>query len=129
MFNLGPMEILVIALVGLIVLGPDKLPELAREAGRMLRTLREMASSSRNQLREELGPEFSDVDLTNLNPREALRRAVFGDDDFSDLDPRTFLQSRDEPTEAPQRVSLDKGAPAQRPLTPGERAPYDVDAT
>ena len=73
MFNVGPMELLVLAIVGLIVLGPDKLPGLARDAARMLRTLRDLATGARQQLRDELGPEFADVDLRNLNPRTALR--------------------------------------------------------
>src|SRR3954451_7146196 len=74
------MEFVVLALVGIVVLGPDRLPQFARDAARMLRTLRDLATGAREQLREELGPEFADVDLRNLNPRTAVQRAVFGDD-------------------------------------------------
>lgn len=134
MFNLGPTEIVVIALVGLIVLGPDKLPELARQAGRMLRTLRDMATGARSQLREELGPEFADVDWRDLDPRTAIQRAVLGDDvDLSKLNPRTFLQETftgaDGQNEPAGRVSLRKDAPAQQPRSGGEQVPYDTDAT
>jgi sec-independent protein translocase protein TatB len=89
-FNIGPMELLVLALVGLVVLGPDRLPGLARDAARLLRNLREMATGAREQLRDELGPEFADVDLRNLNPRTAVQRAIFGDEtpDLSKYDPR-----------------------------------------
>lgn len=80
MFNIGPMEAVVLALVGIVVLGPDRLPQFARDAARMLRTLRDLATGAREQLRDELGPEFADVDLRNLNPRTAVQRAVFGDD-------------------------------------------------
>src|ERR1700753_2708025 len=73
MFNIGPFELLVVAFVGLVVLGPDRLPGLARDAARMLKTLREMATGARTQLRDELGPEFADIDLRNLNPRTAQR--------------------------------------------------------
>jgi sec-independent protein translocase protein TatB len=92
-FNVGPLELMVLALVGLVVLGPDRLPGLARDAARMLRTLRELATGAREQLRDELGPEFADVDLRNLNPRTAIQRAVFGDEELPDLskyDPRRF---------------------------------------
>jgi sec-independent protein translocase protein TatB len=92
MFNIGPMELLVLAIVGLIVLGPDKLPNLARDAAKMLRTLRDLATGARQQLRDELGPEFADVDLRSLNPRTALRDMVFGDDDPSDYHPRNALR-------------------------------------
>ncbi len=55
-FNIGPLELIVLAFVGLVVLGPERLPGLARDAGRLLRGLREMATGARTQLREELGP-------------------------------------------------------------------------
>jgi sec-independent protein translocase protein TatB len=91
-FNIGPMEFLVLGVVALIVIGPEKLPALARDAARMIRSLREMATGARQQLKDELGPEFADVDLRNLNPRTAVQRAVFGDDvpDFGKYNPRRF---------------------------------------
>jgi sec-independent protein translocase protein TatB len=89
-FNVGPFELAVLAIVGLIVLGPDRLPGLAKDAARLLRSLRDMATGARQQLRDELGPEFADVDLRNLNPRAAVAKAVFGDEmpDLSKYDPR-----------------------------------------
>jgi sec-independent protein translocase protein TatB len=89
-FNIGPFELAVLAIVGLIVLGPDRLPGLAKDAARLLRSLRDMATGARQQLRDELGPEFADMDLRNLNPRAAVAKAVFGDDvpDLSKYDPR-----------------------------------------
>jgi sec-independent protein translocase protein TatB len=93
MFNIGPMEVVVLAIVGLIVLGPDRLPGLTRDAARLLRNLRDLATGARQQLRDELGPEFADVDLRNLNPRTAVQRVVFGDDlDLSKLNPRTAMR-------------------------------------
>lgn len=135
MFNVGPMELLVLAIVGIIVVGPDKLPGLAKDAARLLRTLRDLAQGARTQLRDELGPEFADVDLRNLNPRTALRRAVLGDEefDFDKLSPRTFLQDAiskdDEPPRggSPSAVSMTK--PPAPPLGRDEQAPYDTDAT
>lgn len=93
MFNIGPFEMVVLAIVGLLVLGPERLPGFARQAAQVLRTLRDLATGAQRQLREELGPEFADVDLRNLNPRTVVRRAIFDDDfDFDDLDPRTKLR-------------------------------------
>ncbi|MGN6608689.1 MAG: sec-independent translocase [Jatrophihabitans sp.] len=80
MFNIGPMEMLVLAIVGLVVLGPDRLPDIARDAARLLRTLRDIATGARQQLKDELGPEFADVDLRNLNPRTAVQRALLGEE-------------------------------------------------
>ena len=57
-----------------------------RVSGRLARKGR----GARQQLRDELGPEFADVDLRNLNPRAAVAKAVFGDElpDLSKYDPR-----------------------------------------
>lgn len=148
MFQIGPMEIVVLALVGLIVLGPEKLPGLARDAARMLRTLREMATGARQQLRDELGPEFADIDLRSLNPRTAVQRAVFGDDvpDLSKYDPRrynpgaalrdTILGEESDEAEPVKPVSMTKQPPAQangnrpRPRPrPRPRTAYDDEAT
>jgi sec-independent protein translocase protein TatB len=112
MFNIGPLEFLVLAVVGLIVLGPDRLPGLARDAARMIRTLRELANGARTQLRDELGPEFEDLDLRSLNPRTAIQRVLMGEDD----DPP--------PTERPATRP-----PVQKPLAADEAAPFDEDAT
>ncbi|WP_375482320.1 sec-independent translocase [uncultured Jatrophihabitans sp.] len=93
MFNIGPFEFVVLAIVAIVVVGPDRLPKLARDAAEMLRTLRDLATGAREQLREELGPEFADIDLRNLNPRTAVQRAVFGDDvDLGRLNPRNALR-------------------------------------
>jgi sec-independent protein translocase protein TatB len=141
-FGVGPFEVAVLAIVGLIVLGPDKLPDLARDAARMIRSLRDMATGARQQLRDELGPEFADVDLRNLNPRTAVQRAVFGDDvpDLRKYDPRKFnpgatvrdaILGEDEPVKP---VSMTKQPPAEangaRPRPkPGPGRTYDSDAT
>jgi sec-independent protein translocase protein TatB len=139
-FNIGPMEFLVLGIVAVIVIGPDRLPGLAREAARMLKTLRELATGARTQLRDELGPEFADLgldELRNLNPRTAIQRAILGDpetgvradlrkldprEDLRDADPRRAIREMDD-----EPVSLDK--PVERPLGRGEQAPYDEDAT
>lgn len=93
MFNVGPWEFLVLAIVGIVVIGPEKLPGLARDAAQMLRTLRELALGARQQLKDELGPEFADVDLRTLNPRTAVSRVIFGDEDLTTMSPRTALRS------------------------------------
>jgi sec-independent protein translocase protein TatB len=57
MFNVGGGEILVILLVALLVLGPDKLPEAARNAGRFYRQVRQMSSGFQQEIREAMGDE------------------------------------------------------------------------
>jgi sec-independent protein translocase protein TatB len=154
-FNIGPMEFLILAVVAVIVLGPDRLPGLARDAARMIRTLRDLATGARTQLRDELGPEFADLDLRNLNPRTALQRAILGDEEtglrgeLRNLDPREDfrditsdlredyarpLHGGDYPSppaqpETPAEPQVSMRKPPERPLGRGESAPYDEDAT
>ena len=119
-FNLGPLEIGVLILVALVVFGPDRLPTLARDAARMIKTLRELAQGARTQLRDELGPELGNLDLASLNPRTALRRALLDDDEPVAAPPSGAGPPL--PAEEPPR-------PAPIPLARGEEAPYDGDAT
>lgn len=78
--QLGWGEILVIALVGLIVLGPERLPHYAREAGKMLRNLRTMANNATNEIKNELGPELADLDVRDLHPKAMLRKYMDAED-------------------------------------------------
>ena len=45
MFNISPLEIMVLAVIALIVLGPQRLPEMARSVGRGMREFRAALSS------------------------------------------------------------------------------------
>jgi len=130
-FNIGPLEFVVLAAVALIVFGPDRLPQLAKDAARTLRTLRDVAQGARTQLNSELGPEFADFDLSSLNPRTAIKNALLGDDDFSSLNPgqaiSRALRGEDDPVKP--AVDLAKPEPASPPLAVGERAPFDPDTT
>jgi sec-independent protein translocase protein TatB len=93
MFNVGPLELIVLAFVGLVVLGPDRLPGIARDAARMIRTLRDLATDARTQMQDELGPEFADIDLRSLNPRTAITKALLGEDaDPNALKARNLVQ-------------------------------------
>ena len=120
-FNLGPFEIGVIIIVALIVFGPDRLPQLAKDAARMLRTLRDLTNNARTQLQDELGPEFGNIDIRSFNPRTALQRALFDDDD-----PAPARGTNGYHAPAPAR---EPEPPAPRPLGRDESAPYDADAT
>jgi sec-independent protein translocase protein TatB len=108
MFGVGLPELAVIAFVAMLVFGPDKLPEFARQAGRMARKLREFAHEARDELREELGPEYADLDLRDLDPRTIVRKHIIE------------AMNEDVP-EAPRSMV--------NPVADGELPPYDVDAT
>ena len=76
MFGVGLLELTVIALVAIVVLGPERLPELARQAAQLIHKARAMAHSARDELRSELGPEYSDLELRDLDPRNIVRKHI-----------------------------------------------------
>src|SRR3954452_23089161 len=108
MFGVGIPELAVIAFVAVLVFGPDKLPEFARQAGRMARKMREFANDARDELREELGPDYADLDFKDLDPRTIVRKHII---------------------EAMNEDPEDKLPPAARPLTDDEPPPWDLEAT
>src|SRR3954449_8209405 len=111
MFNqIGWSELIVLAIIGLVVLGPERLPKAAADAARMLRQLRTMARSATADLKAELGPEMADLDLASLHPRRMMQSMLDDDADAAG-------------------VATPVGRPGQVPLQPGEAPPYDADAT
>jgi len=76
-FDLSITKILVLAVIALIVFGPNELPKVASQAGRMLRDLRRIAEGAKADLRDGLGPEFQDFDFQDLNPKTFVRKHLF----------------------------------------------------
>ncbi len=76
MLGMGWPEIGLILVVGLLLFGPDKLPGMAKQAGQFVRTVRQMAENAKNDLGREMGQDFSELNLRDLDPREVVRRHV-----------------------------------------------------
>lgn len=107
MFGVGLTEMAVIAFVAVLVFGPDRLPDLARQAGQMVRKARKLAHAARDELRTELGPEYADLELRDLDPRTIVRKHI--------------LEAIDEEDDAaPQPAST---------LAAGATPPFDTEAT
>jgi sec-independent protein translocase protein TatB len=69
----GP-EFVLLLVIAVILFGPERLPDLARKAARLLRYLRTVAGNAQQQLSKELGPDFENVDFRDLNPRAFVQK-------------------------------------------------------
>ncbi len=76
MFGINPAEFIVLLAVAAVVLGPERLPQYAQSLARLVRELRKMAQGASRQVREELGPEFDEIDWQKLDPRQYDPRRI-----------------------------------------------------
>lgn len=128
--NIGWGEMLLLVVVGLVVLGPERLPGAIRWTSGAIRQARDYLTGATSQLREELGPEFEDLrqplsefqKLRGMTPRAALTKHLLDGDD-------SWITGEFENSSVkPQSAQMPTQPPAS-PLTPGQPAPFDADAT
>jgi sec-independent protein translocase protein TatB len=79
-FDLSLSKLLFLAVIALIVFGPNELPKVAAQVGRFLRDLRRIADGATAELKEGLGPEFQNFELDDLNPRRFVSKHLFDDE-------------------------------------------------
>ncbi len=82
-FNFPELALLIV--LAIVIFGSDKLPELARKTARIIAYLRRIGNDARGQLRQELGPEFDDIRLSDLNPKTFVQRHLLSGDEIEDL--------------------------------------------
>ena len=85
-FGINGSEFLIIVLVAVIVVGPQRLPEYTRKLTQMVRQLRVFLDNARSQIAEEVGPEMADLDLSSLDPRQYDPRKIVRDALGEDID-------------------------------------------
>ena len=116
MLDINGWEFILLIVVAVVVLGPERMPEYAAKLGRLVRQARAMAEGAKGQLREQIGPEFDDIDWKQYDPRQydprRIVREALLDPEPSDGDPGH------EPSFTPQG--------GHDPLLP---TPYDDQAT
>jgi sec-independent protein translocase protein TatB len=141
MFDINAPEFLVLVVIAIVLFGPEKLPEFARKAARVLRYLRGIAGNAQDQLSKELGPEFSDLDIRDLNPKAFVQKHLLDDlepvvsdvkNELTDIK-ATGQGARDDVATAMGQKPLSSGGPTPQPSASGSppagHAPFDPDAT
>jgi sec-independent protein translocase protein TatB len=132
--NVGWGEMLVLVVVGLVVLGPERLPGAIRWSATALRQARDYLSGVTTQLREDIGPEFDDLreplselqKLRGMTPRAALTKHLFDGDDS--LFTGTFDGRSDQPNDVPHEPTTPLSSTVPEPPAGGP-TPFDTDAT
>ncbi|MBA8822945.1 sec-independent protein translocase protein TatB [Saccharopolyspora lacisalsi] len=128
--SIGWGELLVLIVAGLFILGPERLPTAAARLGRTIRQVKDYATGARDQLRSELGPEFDELrkpledlrGLRNFDARSAVSKHLFdGENPLDALD--------DKGNQYPANGHKPGSDSTRSSLEPGERPPFDSDAT
>ena len=132
MFGINGPEFFLLLIIGVLVIGPQRLPEYTQKLANIVKEVRRMASGAREQRKEEVGIDIDDVDWKKYDPRQydprrIIREALLDDD------------TKPVSSGAPAAVSVAAGAAVSaaehRPvrdivrLPEGEPAPFDAEAT
>lgn len=131
MLGINGPEFLLLLIIGLLVIGPSRLPEYTQKLANIVKEVRRMASGAREQIKEEVGIDIDDVDWKKYDPRQYDPRRIIKE---ALLDDDTKPVSAGAPAAAATAVAASAAA-ERRParvverLLEGERAPFDSEAT
>lgn len=120
MFGIDFDKLVVIGIIAVFLLGPEKLPDYAVKLARLVRKLRAMANDAKGRMHEEMGPEFDDVDWRKLDPRQYDPRRIIRDallDDDPDVVHHAPVSTQARPLQEAQAFD------------PARVAPYDDEST
>ncbi|KNH16936.1 preprotein translocase subunit TatA [Arthrobacter sp. ZBG10] len=131
MFGINGPEFFLLLIIGILVIGPQRLPEYTQKLANLVKEVRRMASGAREQIKEEVGIDIDEVDWKKYDPRQydprrIIKEALMDDD------------SKPVSAGAPAAVAAVAGAAAAAPQRPervvprlpaGEAAPFDTEAT
>lgn len=132
MFDVGIPEMVMLAVLAVVLFGPERLPEFAKKAARVLQYLRGIANNAQTTLRSELGPDFENFDLRDMNPRAFVQKHLLDEVQPVIDDVRSDFQKADEGVRSD--LASVKADLAQQHPTPAELAsvggtPFDPEAT
>ncbi|KES04123.1 preprotein translocase [Streptomyces toyocaensis] len=142
MFNdIGPLELVTLIVLAVLVFGPDKLPKVIQDVTRTIRKIRDFSESAKQDIRQELGPEFKDFEFEDLNPKTFIRKQM-DNDDLGLKEIRNGFDLKKEMAEVADAVhgrDSDSATPpsggrvdmTKKPEIPAadNRPPFDADAT
>ena len=120
--SIGWGEIIVLGLAALFIFGPERLPDLAKDAASGLKRVRSAVTGIREQVNDSLGddlPEFRDLDLRKYHPKTFIRNNLLADDDAPTVRRRS----------AAGATAASAASAVARPRDAATPPPFDPDAT
>lgn len=134
MFGINGPEFFLLLIIGIMVIGPKRLPEYTQKLANLVKEVRRMASGAREQIKEEVGIDIDEVDWKKYDPRQYDPRRIIKeallDDDSKPVSPGAPAA-----VAAVSAVAAGGTAGSARPervvqrLPQGEAAPFDTEAT
>ncbi|OJX62284.1 MAG: Sec-independent protein translocase TatB [Micrococcales bacterium 73-13] len=122
-FGLTFDKLLLIAVLALLLIGPERLPAYARRLGEWTRRLRDYLGGARERMREEMGPEFDEIDWKQLDPRQYDPRRIIRE---ALAEPASAAPARESAyAQRQRRLREQREAAAES----GAATPFDPDAT
>jgi sec-independent protein translocase protein TatB len=123
-FGLTFDKLLVIGIIAVFLLGPDRLPYYASQLARLVKSLRGLATGAKERMREEMGPDFDDIDWKKLDPRQYDPRRIIREALIEDDEPAVTVRKPVEGAYARQQRAKREAAAAGTVT-----APYDSEST
>jgi sec-independent protein translocase protein TatB len=96
-FDFGPGEVIGLALLAMILIGPERLPTFAVDAARFVKKARTFATKATSELKENLGPGFEDLEPSDLNPKSFIKKQIANVMDQDDADSEIKLRAKIDP--------------------------------
>ena len=128
-FGLTFDKLLIILVIAVFLIGPDRLPGYAAQLARLVKSLRGFADGARDRMREEMGPEFDEVDWRKLDPRQYDPRRIIREALIDEVVPPTTKPTSPNGPAAASRYRESAYEQRQRKLGKGRPAPFDAEAT
>lgn len=140
MFGINGPEFLILLVIGILVIGPQRLPEYTQKLTNIVKELRRMATGAKEQLKEETGVDLNEVDWRKYDPRQydprkIIRNALLEDDAVPAATAGSAAAvaapaiAAGASTPAAAGVALAAPERTVERLEAGERAPFDTEAT
>lgn len=126
MFGISLDKFLLIAVIAVLVIGPQRLPAYAAKLADLVRGLRALTDGAKERLKEEMGPEYDEVDWQRLDPRKYDPRRIIREalvDDTSRI-PTPGFNGDIRPGD-PSPVDPQPGDPQPGASEPGASQPGD----